>query len=608
VKCLSLRLGFPLLVKELVEQAARRRTYVLRAGYAAILFFAFALFFYDKVPSETKDPFQVLGIGKQMFEFLVVMQFVGVYLFLPALMSGALTYEKERRSLELLFLTDLRPWEILLQKLMGRLVPIFTFLLLSLPLMAVTYSFGGLTTDYLLSGVLLLVLACLQVGAFCLMVSAFCRTTAQSFVASYILLGAFYFAILLFWLLLDAVHVLRFRHASEDVLFGLLPVYLFDQVARKGFGEVAVHSIPIVISISLFLAMARAFLFKRAFLPPRNLTLGLFMLLDRIMSRANRIIGNVMLVKDRPGLPTDEPIAWREVKKRSLGKVHYLFRILVATEAPVLFVAATLLAVGARRSGSETFSAMVFVMWGIAALAVTVTSANAIASERASQTLEVLLATPLEGREIVRQKRRGVARLMHVFLVPFLTLFVLEAWWEAAVWTGSYWPASRAELGAFGYLLTSALTVFVYLPMFSWVALWIGLRLRTKARAIMTALGALVVWNGVPVLLILMVSVLIDRSPDRTGLSYLLLLSPATIIPLLEYANSDDVFREVFSSPAAVPIFLNFLWHVGALYYFRHLCLKHADRYLGRVPAPPEGPGRRGRARRLAAALRGAFR
>ncbi len=66
-------------------------------------------------------------------------------LFVPAIVSGALTAEKERNTLQLLFLTRLGPWTILLEKLLSRLVPVATFLLVSLPLVFIAYLWGGLT-------------------------------------------------------------------------------------------------------------------------------------------------------------------------------------------------------------------------------------------------------------------------------------------------------------------------------------------------------------------------------------------------------------------------------------------------------------------------------
>src|SRR5258708_111578 len=169
------RFGLPLLAKELIEQAARKRTYVVRVVYAALLFFAAYLFFYDTLRMGKASPLAVLGRGQHMFSALVALQFAGVYFFMPALTCGFLTYEKETASLQLLFLTRLGPWTILCEKLMSRLIPMFGFLLLSLPLLAFAYSLGGISPAFLASGVWLLVLAVLQMGTLALPLSAFFR-------------------------------------------------------------------------------------------------------------------------------------------------------------------------------------------------------------------------------------------------------------------------------------------------------------------------------------------------------------------------------------------------------------------------------------------------
>ena len=137
----------PLLVKELNEQSSRPRTYVIRFLYAATLFISACALFYGRF--FMSDSTDTLGRGRFMFERLVTYQFWAIFLFLPAISCTALTIEKERNSLGLLLITSLRPWQIVLQKALGRIVPMLTFVLLSFPLMAVAYSFGGVTEDYL---------------------------------------------------------------------------------------------------------------------------------------------------------------------------------------------------------------------------------------------------------------------------------------------------------------------------------------------------------------------------------------------------------------------------------------------------------------------------
>src|SRR5882762_2323326 len=96
------RLRLPLLGSELIEQAARKRTYVVRVVYASLLFLAAFLFFYETLSVGKASPLAVLGSGREMLTTLIGLQFAGIYAFMPAMMSSVITHEKERASLQLL--------------------------------------------------------------------------------------------------------------------------------------------------------------------------------------------------------------------------------------------------------------------------------------------------------------------------------------------------------------------------------------------------------------------------------------------------------------------------------------------------------------------------
>src|SRR4029434_114326 len=104
----------PLLAKELTERAARKRTYVLRAVFGLLLvaWFAFEMrtLSFGKYSPENAG-FAMMGIGQQLFAKLTAVLCWSILIFQPALLAGAITYEKERGSLELLMLTRVRPWK-----------------------------------------------------------------------------------------------------------------------------------------------------------------------------------------------------------------------------------------------------------------------------------------------------------------------------------------------------------------------------------------------------------------------------------------------------------------------------------------------------------------
>ena len=97
-------LGMPLLAKELTEQAARKRTYIVRFLYTAILFSAGLFIIYGRGAS---GGVAKLGEGQEMFNQMFRLQLAAILLVLPATCAGAFAGEKERESLSLLLLTTI---------------------------------------------------------------------------------------------------------------------------------------------------------------------------------------------------------------------------------------------------------------------------------------------------------------------------------------------------------------------------------------------------------------------------------------------------------------------------------------------------------------------
>jgi hypothetical protein len=606
-------IGLPLLAKELVEQSSRRRTYIVRVVYAMLLFIASFFAFYDVLDNLRADQFAALGHGKPMFDFLVGIQFFGVYLFMPAIACGVLTAEKERNSLGLLFLTRLGPATILFEKLLSRLVPMFSFLLLSLPLLAFAYSLGGITTAYLCSGVWLLAITAVQMCALAVMCSAYFRGTVGAFIGAYltglvilfgmpvcevlglinVTPGYFYRGgavqvmqaqIPLFVQMLKAIGIVG--DGREDVLFVFFGPYIFYEHAASNvsFVTVVIRSVPILLSTAYFLVLARVFIVWRAFVPSHNYVLALFRAFDRLFVRMNqnRVTRGIVLVRESTALPADAPVAWRETTKKSMGTVRYLFRMFVATEIPVVVICVLVVGVSYNSTRLEGVSVMLFVLWFIAVMLISVRATSLVSAERSHQTLDVLLTTPMSARDIVLQKYRGVRRLMFVLSVPFLTIFLFEASWKAEFWTGRYsgfYGGYGEKFSTLVYLAASVLSVAIYFPMIAWLSFLIGMVVRLQSRAIIVSLAIIVGWCTLPLGLLAFIQVfLFNGMFQRNEFEFLFLLSPASIIPINEF----NAYREIADSSWTI-VLINFLMYGTCLVVFRLLCLRLANRLLGRA-------------------------
>ena len=400
--------GFPLLRKELVEQAARWRTYLVRILFSLFLLGLVVLYLPEFLTrfGLRDSPEAFLGSGRAIFNLVTNVLFIGIHLVLPALMAGALSAERERGSLDLLRVTDLGPTEILLEKYLSRLVLMLTLLLTALPLLALAYSFGGVSADRLQRTAVLLLLACLQVGAISLFCSARCKTVLRAVIWAYLGCLAFYCILPLILILFPAQEGLRYLYP-----------FLLDLMSQWPYWSpslVFLATLFILLSCLLFLFLARqAFVgsLQHRAVPGSGGT-------GPGRPRSSRRVD-----PDRK-LPGDRPVAWREAGRGRLTRAPF-FSLIIGGEF-LLFFNLLALAGGEIQYAS---SFMVVLNWMVAGLVVPLRSVNAVASERVRQTLDVLLTTPLTGMEILRQKVRGLWPTWWIFFWFMAPFYLMKALW-----------------------------------------------------------------------------------------------------------------------------------------------------------------------------------
>jgi ABC-type transport system involved in multi-copper enzyme maturation permease subunit len=564
-----LRLDWPLLGKELLEQAARKQMYVIRVSYALVLFGAFCVYYMRHL---AEGPVLALGRGMGPFEFLVAAQLVTIYLFLPPLMAGALAQEKERDTLGLLFLTDLTPWELILQKYVGRLIPMLTLLFLSLPLLAVAYSLGGVSAAMLYSSAASLFLTCLWVGALALECSAHEASTFQALVRCWGICLAFATCCSLgpvpFWAFFP-----RTYGPQSSGLVVLFPT-LFTAVVY-------------LVLTWLFLLRAKQILEARAFIQRRNPFGQQFKQLDQYWKDLRKLLRAILRKRDR-----EAKAVAAQVVQRGLGKLgderewslggfllarmqipHVLaFAIIFGIVALIALVTNVMLD---PKSGGAFF-VVVAGLWILALLTVPIQSANAVASERIGERLGAILTTPMTAREILDEWLAPIQRWIQFLTRPLIVVFVVEA----LVKFKTQEPASPRWSNLALYLVISLLTVWIYPALVQWSCFWIGLSMRNQIRALMTSLLLVVAWCIIP---LAAASYLI-----QTGLlpaewsEPLRFVSPVTVIGIAEALG-----RTASDTPVTSNLLTTVFVHLGLaaalMWWFRRMCLTNADHYLGRI-------------------------
>ena len=546
----------PLLKKELTEQSLQLRTYIIRALFGLLLYAGGLMLIYGRGGSIQANV--SLGEGREMFWNVVYLEALGIGLFLPAMMAGSLAGEKERESLQLLLLTTLPPWSILFQKLLGRLIPMLSLIAMSFPLLAASYSFGGVPRDELVLAGILLVVWAIQLSAIALACSSYSRTTVSALVLTYLTTA-------ILFMVFSGLSFGRFK--DTGLIFSYLPFARVDGALRLNSTPQGLIRCLMLTMVAMF--VARMSLFSRAFTPPSNAILKILQAVDWFWNDLNSVTGGVVLVDDKNRWPNRNPVSWRETSKKSLGTFRYLFRVLVLIETPILFICqmANVTGTGDR----SQISYLLYTTWAIGSALVCVHAASVISSERSRQTLETLLTTPLGGTRIVLEKLSGVWRLILVLMVPMATIFAFQHWFRdyRQDWT---------------YVIRSAALSIVLLLSLLWLCAWVGLRNRSQLRSIVAAMLTLIVLLGTPLAVSFILTNIVQLRDSWA--EYVALLSPIKLIQLTEEGPTSNL---IFKGKGPlrsdhlwfwIPVCL---WAIFAI-TLRTLCLRNADRWLGRVP------------------------
>ena len=529
------KLEMPLLIRELKTLAASRRTYIVRFLYAAAIFSLSCLVFFTGTFGAKSG---ALGSGREMFRLLVLLQFWGMAILVPATTAGAITIEKERDALGVLMLTTLGSFRIVLQKLLSRLVPMFSFLLLGLPLLAVAYSYGGVTDDMLYKGIILLFLAAIHLGVISLFASCWSTTTTQALLQSWILFAISFFVLFPLWLPSGI--------SSNDA-------NLFSIVLGNG----------LVIGV-LFL-MSVICLSARAFATSQNFLLKVFQALDRFFNEANAATGGIVLVADQNNAPKMKPVAWRETARKSLGTFRYQFRVLTCLEVPILAICQD---VRLNARGATPVQYVLYTLWCVTVLLVTVHGASLISSERSRQTLDVLLSTPMTGRSLITQKWAGLRRMLFVLFVPFVTIYAFQMY-------------LNPRLG-WEYLTLSIFSYICLMHTAAWLAIWIGLKQRSQIRAILTAIvvvGLIVVIPFAARLFLTGSVRLLSEAP--TGLRLIDVVSACSPVEMILFIESNGT-QQLRNAIVRLTMFLVIFGSLGLV--LKMACSRKVDQRLGRVP------------------------
>jgi ABC-type transport system involved in multi-copper enzyme maturation permease subunit len=184
----QLWLDNPVLTKELRVRMRGARAYWILTGY--LLFLSFILFFqYTVWWNEAQRSGGGLSggskIGQQFFQAISIVQAFLVAFITPAITSGAITIEREQRTLEMLEMTRLSRVSIVAGKLFSAISFVALLLISSLPLTSICFFLGGVSPEEVIYRYLILLAGSFLAGALGLAWSTVARSTATAVIFTY---------------------------------------------------------------------------------------------------------------------------------------------------------------------------------------------------------------------------------------------------------------------------------------------------------------------------------------------------------------------------------------------------------------------------------------
>lgn len=176
----------PVIGRELTERLRGFRAFLAITIFVWVL--ALAMFLVFEGNASTADSFDLsarTGVGRLVFETVLLMMTVLVLFFVPGLTAGAIAGERERQTLATLQVTMLRTRSILFGKVAAALVFLLLMIVASLPVLAVAYLLGGIRLADIAMGILAVFIVALLVATMVVAVSSFAKRVQSATLIAY---------------------------------------------------------------------------------------------------------------------------------------------------------------------------------------------------------------------------------------------------------------------------------------------------------------------------------------------------------------------------------------------------------------------------------------
>jgi ABC-type transport system involved in multi-copper enzyme maturation permease subunit len=477
----------PIFSREALTAPRKMRHFLLRSGYVAALF---VLMYTTRQATigfqDVRNVGDIARFGSLVFSVFCMVQLSIVMFFALLFTAGNIAQEKDRQTLILLLMTDLRDREMVYGKLGASLLIVGVLIAASLPVFCLVHILGGVSLAQVGWAIAICAATGLAAGAWGALVAFWKDKTFQTLAIS--VLG-----IVFFLGVVEAGVAVTGADSAIGSLFALLNPF------RAMFGILNPLANPIVKAPTVFA------------LAPVLTMLGLAFLLTLFTIKRLRVWNpsRVNMIRNEEGADGqsrvrhrriwNNPVIWREIRTRAYGRKVILIKLAYITIAAVVAFyfaqSATAGDTGERILGMISPQGFGFVGLGIISLMlINAQAVTSLTTERDAKTLDLLLCTDITAKEFIFGKLFGsLYNVKELILIPLILV--------------GYFLANRMVPG-----LTEENTVYVFVGFLvlvvfaAMLGLHAGLSYDNSRSAIANSLGTIFfLFIGIFIFMILLV-------------------------------------------------------------------------------------------------------
>ena len=419
----------PIFAREALTTPRRLSHYLSRSGYVACLLVLMYTIRQATIGfQDTKFSGDIAAFSCLVFSVFALLQLTLGMFFATLFTAANIAQEKDRRTLILLLMTDMRSRELALGKLLASLLIVGVLLAASIPVFCVLQLLGGVSWSQILWAEAIIAATTLASGSWGCMVAYWRDKTFQTLAIS--VLG-----VVLFVAAVEGVVAVVGSESTVGFWLGQLSPYrslfsILNPLTGLSHGVVQVSALK---SVSLLIGLAAA--------------LNLYTIVRlRVWNPSQQLRQSVLEDETSAGAATDEtvvssgterknhravwnnPVTWKEIATRGYGR-----KIVVIKLAYVLLAALIGYSVMTSRSDNTALvlgmispPAAAFLAIGvISLLLINAQAVTSISTERDDNTLDILLATDLHASEFMTGKILGALwNTREMIVVPVLLMAV----------------------------------------------------------------------------------------------------------------------------------------------------------------------------------------